>query len=109
MSYEEAFRKEHPMEYKTTSNIRDKAFFLWNAMFQAEEEKVPEKPKLKDIFNGWVKTPDVLTQFFCSPDVRRRKSEINQRRVDSIGQDVIYAATTGLKVPKKHIQPGLVT
>ena len=108
MSYTEAFRKEHSMENKTTSNIRDMAFFLRDAIFQAEEEKLPEKPKLKDIFNGGVKTPDVLTQFLthlvCSPDVRRGKSEIKQKRVN-----IIYAATADLKVPKKHIQLGLVT
>ena len=82
-------------------------------LFQAEEEKFPEKPKLKDIFNGRVKTTDVFTQFLthlvCGPDVRHGKSEIKQRRVDFIGQDVIYAATAGLKVPKTHIQLGLVT
>ena len=54
-----------------------------------------------------VKTPDVLTQFLthlaCGPDIRRGKSEIKQRRVDFIGLDIIYAATAGLKVPKKHI------
>ena len=55
----------------------------------------------------WVKTPDVVTQsltyLVCGPDVRRGKPENKQRRVDSIGQDIIYAATAGLKVPKKHI------
>ena len=107
MSYEEAFRKEHSMEYKTASKIRDMTFFLRDAIFQAEEEKLPEKPKSKDIFNGGFKTPDVLTQFLMhlvyGPDVRRGKSETKQRRVDSIGQYIIYAATAALKIPKKHI------
>ena len=71
---------------KIASNIRDMTLFLPDATFQAEKEKLPEKPKLKDIFNGGVKTPDVLTHFLthlvCSPDVRRGKSKIKQRRVD---------------------------
>ena len=101
------------MEYKTASNIRVIAFFLWDAIFQAQEEKLTEKPKLKDIFKGGIKTPDVLTWFLthlvCAPDVWHEKSEIKQRRVDSIGQYIIYAATAGLEVPKKHFQLLLVT
>ena len=81
--------------------------YLRDAIFQAEEEKLSEKPKLKDIFSGGGKTPDVLTQFLthlaCGPDIRRGKFEIKQRRVDFIGLNIIYAATAGLKVPKKHI------
>ena len=88
-------------------------FFLRDAIFQPEEEKLPEKPKLKDIFNGGVKTLDAITQFLthlvCGPDARRGKSEIKQRRVDSIGQGIIYVATADLKFSKKHIQLGLVT
>ena len=67
----------------------------------------------KNIFNGGIKTPDFLTQFLtdldCGPDLRRGKSEIKQRRIDSVGQGIIYAGTAGLKVPKKRIQLGLVT
>ena len=70
---EEAFQKEHSMEYKTVSNIRGIVFFLWDVIFQAQEEKLTEKPKLKDIFKGGIKTPDVLTWFLthlvCAPDV----------------------------------------
>ena len=62
-------------------------FFLRDIIFQAEEEKLPGKPKLKDIFNGGVKTPDVLTQFLthlvCSPDILHEKSKIKQSMVDS--------------------------
>ena len=39
MSYEKAFRKEHSMEYKTASNIRD-----------MEWGKVPRKTKVKKHF-----------------------------------------------------------
>ena len=94
MSYEEAFRKEYSMEYNTGSNIKNMKFFLRDTIFQAEEEKLPENPKLKDIFNGGIKTPNsVLTHLVCAPDVRRGKSEIKQKKVDSISQDIIYAAT----------------
>ena len=73
MSYEEAFRKEHSMEYETVSNIRDMALFLRDVISPAEEEELAEKPKLKYVFNRGVKTPNVYTQFLthlvCIPDV----------------------------------------
>ena len=38
-SYElQTFRKQHSMEYKTASNIRDMTFFLQDAIFQVEED-----------------------------------------------------------------------
>lgn len=42
ISYEKPFRKKHSVEYKIASNIRDMTFFLRDAIFQVEEEKLPE-------------------------------------------------------------------
>ena len=61
------------MEYKTASKIGNMVYFLRDAICQAKEEKLPEKPKLKYIFNGGLKTPDVLTQFLKNSLILRSR------------------------------------
>ena len=42
MSYEEAFRKEHSMEYKTASNIRDTTF-IYGMLYFRQKRKSYQK------------------------------------------------------------------
>ena len=42
MSYEEAFRKEHSMEYKTINNIRDTAF-IYGMLYFKQKRKSYQK------------------------------------------------------------------
>ena len=77
-----------------------------------ENKKLPENLTIKDIFAGECKVPEMLQQFLkyviCGPDPRRNNSIIKNRRIESICQDVIFATTSGLKIPSKHLQVGLV-
>ena len=55
--------------------------------------------------------PPKLSQFFqysiCGPDLRRWKSDAKQCHIQSISQDVIFAASSGLKLPSKHLKLGV--
>ena len=44
MSSKEAFRKEHSMEYKTASNIRDMTFFCGMLYFKQKRIIYQKKP-----------------------------------------------------------------
>ena len=77
----------------------------------AEKKPLPEELKLKDIIRGEVEIPDILHTFFThligGPDPRRNMSIRKQRRIRSISADVIFATTSGQKIPSKHLQIGL--
>ena len=52
-----------------------------------------------------------LSQFFqyliCGPGSRRWKSDAKQRLIQSISQYVIFAASSGRKLPSKHLKLGV--
>ena len=100
MSAEEALRKEHSTKTKLMVKLRDTAFLLREEIMATENKKLPENLKIKDIFAGECKVPEILQQFLkyviCGPDPRRNNSIIKNRRIESICQDVIFATTSGL-------------
>ena len=108
VSAEEALRKEHSTKTKLMVKLRDTAFLLREEIMATENKKLPKNLKIKDIFAGECKVPEMLQQFLkyviCGPDPRRNNSIIKNRRIESICQDVIFAATSGLKIPSKHLQ-----
>lgn len=67
-----------------------------------------KKITLEDLFKGEIA---FLTQFLnyiiCGPDARRGKSEAKQRRIQSIANDIIFAATEGRYKSSKHIKLGM--
>ena len=91
--------------------IRDVAFKLRQEIMNASSIKLPEHLKVEDIFKGAAEVPDLVQNFFkyliggtdsCKWDLESRK-----RRIKSIGQDVVFSTTSGIKKPSKHLQLGL--
>ena len=83
--------------------------------------KLPENLKVDDIFKAEVEVPDVVPNFFKylilvqnffkyligGPDSRKWDTESRKRRIKSIGQDVVFSSTSGIKKPSKYLQLGL--
>ncbi|XP_057304270.1 uncharacterized protein LOC130641476 [Hydractinia symbiolongicarpus] len=111
ISEEEAFRKEYSMKTKLKAKIRDVAFALRSAIMEIEKCPIPDEVTFADIKKGEVEAPNELIEFFSyligGPDQRIVKSNQKQRRIKSIADDVIFAATSGKKKPAKHLQLGL--
>ena len=111
IALEEALRSEHNMEGKLERKVKEVAFALRAEIAKAETRKLPENLTIDDIKRGEVAIPDIILQFFhhliVGPDLRRRHSQAKTRRIHSISQDVIFAATSGRKVPGKHLQIGM--
>ena len=91
--------------------IRDVAFKLRQEIMNASSIKLPEHLKVEDIFKGEVEVPDLVQNFFKyligRTDSRKWVLESRKRRKNSIGQDVVFSATSGIKKPSKHLQLGL--
>ena len=64
-----------------------------------------------DVKRGEIDVPDCLTNFLrhliSGPNVRKRSENKDDRRVNAIAQDIIFAATSGKVRPKKHLKLGL--
>ena len=91
--------------------IRKVAFKLRQEIMNASSIKLPEHLKVEDIFKGAAEVPDLVQNFFkyliggtdsCKWDLESRK-----RRIKSIGQDLVFSTTSGIKKPSKHLQLGL--
>ena len=77
----------------------------------AEKAPLPESLTLKDIRKGEGQVPCTVSLFLkyliAGLDSRRWKQTIKKQRISSISQDTVYAATSGLKKPQKHLIVGL--
>ena len=109
MTIEDAL-KSQSNKNKTTgiqAKLRDAAFLLRQAIMEAEIHPLPDNLTIEDIGKGEIDVPDIVQEFLqnviSGPDYRR-KTEAKQRRINSIGQDLIFAATAGRKKPRKHLQ-----
>ena len=80
---------------------REVAYALRSEILQAQKTPLPENLTIKDISQGEVQVPDIVNNFLdnliCGPDIQRAKSSSKVRRVKSVGEDVIFAVTSGLK------------
>ena len=65
----------------------------------AEKTPLPENLTLKYTLKG--------KYLIAGPDSSRWKQTIKQKRISSISQDTVYAATSGLKKTQKHLTVGL--
>ena len=106
---EDTLRKENNIKRRLEIQVRDAALALREDLRQQSPQKLPENLKIADIFQGEVNVPDNLHLFLnyliSGPDPRKQSSSNKQRRI--IGEDIIYAVSSGAKIPAKHLQVGL--
>ena len=112
MSLEEAIKDQSLKLKRNDENakVRDVAFLIRKAIMSAETKKLTDKITLQGLSEGEVDVPNILNKFLeyliGGPDSRRVHTR-KQRRILSIGQDIVFSATSGQKKPKKHLQLGL--
>ena len=86
---------------------REVAYTLRSYIVEAQKTPLPENLTIKDILKGEVQVPDIVDNFFnnliCGPGMGRAKSVNKVRRVKSISEDAIFAVTSSLKKPSKHM------
>lgn len=67
--------------------------------------------KLENFSNGEVGTPEIVRLFFeyliAGLDARSLNQSLKQRKIDSISQYAVFAATSGVKKPRKYSIVGL--
>ena len=108
---EDALQKENEIKRRLEIQLRDAALALREDLRKQSSQKLPENLKIADIFQGEVNVPDNLHLFLnyliSGPDPQKQPSSNKQRRIKSIGEDIIYAVSSGAKIPAKHLQVGL--
>ena len=108
LSKEEALRKQYCTVTKDNVQIRNIALKLREAILEAETKKLPENLTLEDIKEGEVKVPEVVNQFMSyvigGPDKRKWKNTTKKVRIQSLGDDLVFCSTSGLKKPRKHLE-----
>ena len=72
---------------------------------------LPENLTIDSVLHGTRNIPPKLNQFFqyliCGPDSRRWKIDAKHSLIQSVSQDVIFAASSGRKLPSKHLKLGV--
>ena len=108
---EDALQKENEIKRRLEIQLRDAALALREDLWKQSSQKLPENLKIADIFQGEVNVPDNLHLFLnyliSGPDPQKQPFSNKQRRIKSIGEDIIYAVSSGAKIPAKHLQVGL--
>ena len=93
------------------TKVRDIALLLREQINRAERFPLPNNLKIEDIKRGEVTVPELVSTFFQNligePDVRRWESNFKKIRIKSMSEDAVFAATTGLKKPQKHLMLGI--
>ena len=88
--------------------MREAAFDLRNAIKDADVACLSQELTVEEIFKGETDIPDLLktfiTHLISGPDIKRNNTTSKTCRIESICQDVIYAAIAGQKKPEKHLQ-----
>ena len=101
MTSEEALRKHRQQVAEQSNQIREVALLLRESIINAEKTPLPESLTLKDILKGEVQVPSNLSLLFkyliAGPDSKIWKQTIKQKRISSISQDAVCAATSDLK------------
>ena len=108
MSISDAFHKENSATKSQDVQSRDAALVLCEIIFLSESKSVPENLTIDSVLHRTTNVPPKLNQFFqyliCGPDSRKWKSAAKQRRIQSFRQHVIFAASSGCKLPSKHLK-----
>ena len=93
------------------TKVRDIALLLREQINRAERFPLPNNLKIEDIKRGEVTVPELVSTFFQNligePDLRRWESNLKKIRIKSMSEDAVFAATTGLKKPQKHLMLGI--
>ena len=112
MSISDSFHKENSATKSQDVQLRDAALVLRETVLSSESKPLPENLTIDSVLHGTTNVLPKLSQFFqyliCHPDSRRWKSDAKQRRIQSISQDIIFAASSGFKLPSKHLKLGVV-
>ena len=111
LSVSDAFHKENSTTKLQDIQLRDAALVLREIILLSKSKSLPENLTIDSVFHGTTNVPPKLNQFFqyliCGPDSRRWKSDAKQRHIQSISQDLIFAASSGRKLPSKHLKIGV--
>ena len=111
MSISDSFHKENSATKSQDVQLRDAALVLRETVLSSESKPLPENLTIDSVLYGTTNVPPKLSQFFqyliCGSDSRRWKSDAKQRHIQSISQDVIFAASSGCKLPSKHLKLGV--
>ena len=93
------------------AKIRDVALILREELKKSEKRQLPDNLKIDHIQKGEVNIPELLNIFFENliggPDSPHWASNLKQIRMKSTSEDVVFAATGGLKKPQKHLMLGI--
>ena len=80
-------------------------------VFNTGKRRLPCTLKLNDIYEVGMYSPQLLVEFLncliVDPAKHQVQSEAKRRWVDSISQDIVFAATNGLVKPGKHLHMGI--
>ena len=108
---EEILRIETLTSTKEDVKIKEVAFLTRKSILDCKHKPLPENITLEDVKKGEVETFEILEKFLtyliAGPDSRKHESDVKQRRIKSISDDVIYATTGGKKKPSKHLMLGM--
>ena len=108
---QDALWKENDIKRRLEIQLRDVVLALREELRKQSPQKLPENLKIAAIFQGEVNVPDNLHLFLnyliSRPDPRKQSSSNKQRRINLIGENIIYAISSGAKIPAKHLQVGL--
>ena len=111
LTTEEALREQHDQISDINIQIKKVAFALRESRSKAEHRTLPENLTLEDMYKGEIDVPELVLDFFTyligGPDSRCCSQPSKQRRINSINQDAIFAATSGQKNPGKHLVIGM--
>ena len=104
-------RNETLASTKEDVKIKEVAFLIRKSILDCKHQPLPENITLEDVRKGEVETPEILEKFLtyliAGPDSRMHESDVKQRRIKSISDDVIYATTGRKKKPSKHLMLGM--
>ena len=104
-------RNETLTSTKEDVKIKEVAFLIRKSILDCKHQPLPENITLEDVRKGEVETPEILEKFLtyliAGPDSRMHESDVKQRRIKSISDDVIYATTGRKKKPSKHLMLGM--
>ena len=107
MRLEDALCKESDIKRRLEIQLRDAALALRGDIRKQSPQKLPENLKIADIFQDKVNVPGDLYLFLnyliSRPDPSKQSSSNKQRWIKSIGEDIIYAVSSGAKIPAKHL------
>ena len=108
---QDALWNENDIKRRLEIQLRDVVLALREELRKQSPQKLPENLKIAAIFQGEVNVPDNLHLFLnyliSRPDPRKQSSSNKQRRINLIGENIIYAISSGAKIPAKHLQVGL--